>query len=78
MLGIQRLANAGVIDLGLYWFLFSVISQTKYGPMEQSTGAHHVDLRYSTSEDPEWLQKVRKKEIKIISRWISQYHHGLA
>ncbi|KAF8044226.1 hypothetical protein BT93_A2265 [Corymbia citriodora subsp. variegata] len=41
-------------------------------------GAHHVDLRFSTSEDPKWLQDVRKKEIKIISGWISQYYHDLA
>ncbi|KAL3755594.1 hypothetical protein ACJRO7_002618 [Eucalyptus globulus] len=41
-------------------------------------GAHHVDLRYSTSEDPKWLQDVRKKEIKIISGWISQYYRDLA
>ncbi|KAK2631457.1 hypothetical protein EUGRSUZ_L02880 [Eucalyptus grandis] len=41
-------------------------------------GAHHVDLRYSTSEDPKWLQDVRKKEIKIISGWISQYYCDLA
>ncbi|KAK3447015.1 hypothetical protein EUGRSUZ_A02624 [Eucalyptus grandis] len=41
-------------------------------------GAHHVDLRYSTNEDPEWLQDVRKKEIKIISGWISQYYRDLA
>ncbi|KAK6147254.1 hypothetical protein DH2020_018166 [Rehmannia glutinosa] len=25
-------------------------------------GAHHVDLRFSTSEDPEWLQDVRKEK----------------
>ncbi|KZV49604.1 lysosomal Pro-X carboxypeptidase-like [Dorcoceras hygrometricum] len=40
-------------------------------------GAHHVDLRFSTSEDPEWLQHVRKREINIISKWISQYYHTL-
>ncbi|KAI6696478.1 hypothetical protein NL676_016597 [Syzygium grande] len=42
------------------------------------TGAHHVDLRYLTSEDPERLQDVRKKEINIISGWISQYYLDLA
>ncbi|KAF8044224.1 hypothetical protein BT93_A2263 [Corymbia citriodora subsp. variegata] len=41
-------------------------------------GAHHVDLRYSTGEDPEWLKDVRKKEINIISSWISQYYRDLA
>lgn len=41
-------------------------------------GAHHVDLRFSTKEDPEWLKEVRKQEINIIAGWISQYDHDLA
>ncbi|XP_038720600.1 lysosomal Pro-X carboxypeptidase-like isoform X2 [Tripterygium wilfordii] len=41
-------------------------------------GAHHVDLRFSTSEDPKWLQDVRKREIHIISQWISQYYQDLS
>ncbi|KAI3473369.1 hypothetical protein Pfo_030659 [Paulownia fortunei] len=41
-------------------------------------GAHHVDLRFSTNEDPEWLQDVRKREVHIISKWLSQYYHTLA
>ncbi|XP_040373099.1 lysosomal Pro-X carboxypeptidase isoform X2 [Rosa chinensis] len=41
-------------------------------------GAHHVDLRFKTSEDPEWLNDVRKQEIKIIAKWISEYYHDLA
>ncbi|KAK9921383.1 hypothetical protein M0R45_029894 [Rubus argutus] len=35
-------------------------------------GAHHVDLRFKTSEDPEWLKDVREQEINIIAKWISQ------
>ncbi|KAK4419424.1 Lysosomal Pro-X carboxypeptidase [Sesamum alatum] len=41
-------------------------------------GAHHVDLRFSTSEDPEWLEDVRKKEVRIIKKWLSQYYRTLA
>ncbi|KAF4396923.1 hypothetical protein F8388_004891 [Cannabis sativa] len=41
-------------------------------------GAHHVDLRFSTKEDPEWLKEVRKQEVRIIEGWISQYYHDLA
>lgn len=41
-------------------------------------GAHHVDLRFSTKEDPLWLQHVRRKEIKIISRWLKQYYKDIA
>ncbi|KAF2307686.1 hypothetical protein GH714_030799 [Hevea brasiliensis] len=41
-------------------------------------GAHHVDLRFATSEDPKWLQQVRKREVKIIAKWLSEYYHDLA
>ncbi|PWA31093.1 alpha/beta-Hydrolases superfamily protein [Artemisia annua] len=41
-------------------------------------GAHHVDLRFSTSKDPKWLRDVRKREINIMKDWISEYHHNLA
>ncbi|KAF5473524.1 hypothetical protein F2P56_010128 [Juglans regia] len=37
-------------------------------------GAHHVDLRFSSKEDPEWLKDVRKQEVNIIKTWISQYY----
>ncbi|XP_031128117.1 lysosomal Pro-X carboxypeptidase-like isoform X1 [Ipomoea triloba] len=40
-------------------------------------GAHHVDLRFSTKEDPKWLKDVRRKEVEIIQKWISQYYHSL-
>ncbi|CAJ1884329.1 unnamed protein product [Sphenostylis stenocarpa] len=45
--------------------------------MVEMRGAHHVDLRYSTKEDPKWLKDVRKQEVKIIASWISQYHQDL-
>ncbi|KAK8540089.1 hypothetical protein V6N13_048813 [Hibiscus sabdariffa] len=41
-------------------------------------GAHHVDLRFATKEDPKWLRDVRQMEINTISNWISQYYHDLA
>lgn len=40
-------------------------------------GAHHVDLRFSTKEDPEWLKEVRIQEVNIIAGWISQHYHDL-
>ncbi|KAI4300525.1 hypothetical protein L6164_033894 [Bauhinia variegata] len=40
-------------------------------------GAHHVDLRFSSEEDPEWLKHVRQQEVDIISSWISQYYRDL-
>ncbi|XP_072970181.1 uncharacterized protein [Typha angustifolia] len=35
-------------------------------------GAHHVDLRFSTKEDPQWLKEVREREIQIISKWLRE------
>jgi lysosomal Pro-X carboxypeptidase len=37
-------------------------------------GAHHVDLRFSSEDDPDWLKQVRDKEMRIISRWLKQYY----
>ncbi|XP_071910722.1 uncharacterized protein [Coffea arabica] len=39
-------------------------------------GAHHVDLRFSTPEDPEWLKHARRREVKIIESWLSQYYRS--
>ncbi|XP_057965541.1 uncharacterized protein LOC131156104 isoform X2 [Malania oleifera] len=41
-------------------------------------GAHHVDLRFSSNEDPKWLQDVRKQQINIIAKWLSEYYDNLA
>lgn len=41
-------------------------------------GAHHVDLRFSTKEDPDWLKQVRIKEKRIIAHWLRQYYNDEA
>jgi hypothetical protein len=38
------------------------------------SGAHHIDLRASTENDPDWLVEQRATEIKLIQGWISDYH----
>jgi hypothetical protein len=38
------------------------------------TGAHHIDLRPATPEDPDWLVSLRESELKIISGWLSEYY----
>ncbi|KAK9153602.1 hypothetical protein Sjap_001082 [Stephania japonica] len=40
-------------------------------------GAHHVDLRFSTKDDPKWLTEIRRKEIEIIQLWLHQYYNDL-
>uniref|UniRef100_A0ACD6A1L9 Uncharacterized protein n=1 Tax=Avena sativa TaxID=4498 RepID=A0ACD6A1L9_AVESA len=37
-------------------------------------GSHHVDLRFSSKDDPDWLKKVRVKEARIVAHWLSQYY----
>ena len=38
------------------------------------SGAHHLDLRAFTAEDPQWLKEQRNLEIKMIEGWISDYY----
>ncbi|XP_068653886.1 uncharacterized protein [Aristolochia californica] len=37
-------------------------------------GAHHIDLRASTDEDPDWLTEQRQEEIKLIEVWVNDYY----
>lgn len=37
-------------------------------------GAHHIDLRPATKEDPDWLVGLRESELEIISGWLSDYY----
>ncbi|GLU20176.1 hypothetical protein SLE2022_363880 [Rubroshorea leprosula] len=37
-------------------------------------GAHHIDLRASTQEDPDWLVEQRASEIKLIKGWLNDYY----
>ncbi|XP_021899133.1 lysosomal Pro-X carboxypeptidase isoform X2 [Carica papaya] len=37
-------------------------------------GAHHVDFRSATKDDPAWLKELRRREVEIIQRWINEYY----
>ncbi|KAL8250930.1 hypothetical protein R6Q59_034623 [Mikania micrantha] len=37
-------------------------------------GAHHMDLRAATADDPDWLVEQRASEVKIIKGWIDDYY----
>ncbi|RAL46648.1 hypothetical protein DM860_004927 [Cuscuta australis] len=36
-------------------------------------GAHHLDLRAATAEDPDWLVDQRASEVKLIEGWLNRY-----
>ncbi|XAR66782.1 Lysosomal Pro-Xaa carboxypeptidase [Bertholletia excelsa] len=40
-------------------------------------GAHHVDFRSSTKEDPDWLIRQRRQEVEIIQKWLDEYYMDL-
>ncbi|XP_050213153.1 uncharacterized protein LOC126664686 isoform X2 [Mercurialis annua] len=40
-------------------------------------GAHHVDFRSATKDDPDWLKEMRKQEMEIIRNWINEYYADL-
>ncbi|KAF8687180.1 hypothetical protein HU200_042845 [Digitaria exilis] len=41
-------------------------------------GAHHLDLRSATKDDPNWVVEQRRQEVEIIQGWIDQYHQDMA
>jgi lysosomal Pro-X carboxypeptidase len=42
------------------------------------SGAHHLDLRSATKDDPDWVIEQRRQEVEIIHGWIDQYHQDMA
>ncbi|XP_039805211.1 lysosomal Pro-X carboxypeptidase-like [Panicum virgatum] len=41
-------------------------------------GAHHLDLRSATKDDPDWVVEQRRQEVEIIQGWLDQYHQDMA
>ena len=37
-------------------------------------GAHHVDFRSATKDDPDWLVEQRRQEVEIIHQWINEHY----
>lgn len=37
-------------------------------------GAHHIDLRAATPEDPGWLVEQRATEVRLIEGWLNDYY----
>lgn len=43
-------------------------------PGDNVSGAHHLDLRAATTDDPDWLVEQRASEVKLIKGWIDDYY----
>ncbi|XP_048538984.1 lysosomal Pro-X carboxypeptidase-like [Triticum urartu] len=41
-------------------------------------GAHHLDLRSATKDDPDWIVEQRRQEVEIVHGWIDQYNKDIA
>ncbi|KAE8812059.1 Lysosomal Pro-X carboxypeptidase [Hordeum vulgare] len=41
-------------------------------------GGHHLDLRSTTKDDPDWLVEQRRLEVEIIHGWIDQYNKDIS
>ncbi|KAI4383446.1 hypothetical protein MLD38_009281 [Melastoma candidum] len=39
-------------------------------------GAHHIDLRAATDEDPDWLIEQRQTEVNLIKKWLDDYNQA--
>ncbi|KAK6237829.1 hypothetical protein QUC31_003298 [Theobroma cacao] len=52
------------------------ISQTIVALVTEE-GAHHIDLRASTTEDPDWLVEQRETEIELIEGWLDNYREKM-
>ncbi|WCJ32072.1 Lysosomal Pro-X carboxypeptidase [Euphorbia peplus] len=50
-----------------------LISETVVAVLTEE-GAHHIELRAATPEDPDWLVKQRLTESELIKGWISDYN----
>ncbi|XP_039156545.1 lysosomal Pro-X carboxypeptidase isoform X2 [Eucalyptus grandis] len=44
--------------------------------LNMQEGAHHLDLRAATAEDPNWLVEQRATEIRVIKKWLSDYYEA--
>ncbi|KAF7098519.1 hypothetical protein CFC21_100255 [Triticum aestivum] len=41
-------------------------------------GAHHLDFRSATKDDPDWVVEQRRQEVEIIHGWVDQYNKDIA
>lgn len=55
----------------LIGFFFQVLQAWNSYPFYLTPiGAHHVDFRSKTKDDPDWLVELRRQEVEIIQKWV--------
>ncbi|XP_059624060.1 uncharacterized protein LOC132267039 [Cornus florida] len=73
MFGSNIIFSNGLLDPWSGGSVLEDISETIVALVTEK-GAHHLDLRAATPEDPDWLIEQRASEIKLIEGWINNYH----
>ncbi|CAN0917702.1 Lysosomal Pro-X carboxypeptidase [Linum grandiflorum] len=71
--GSNMIFSNGLLDPWSGGSVLQNISETIVALVTEE-GAHHIDLRPSTPEDPDWLMEQRATEIKLIRGWIDDYY----
>ncbi|XP_010518734.1 PREDICTED: lysosomal Pro-X carboxypeptidase [Tarenaya hassleriana] len=72
MFGSNIIFSNGLLDPWSGGSILKNISETIVALVTKE-GAHHLDLRPSTPEDPQWLVEQREAEIRVIQGWINSY-----
>lgn len=73
MFGSNIIFSNGLLDPWSGGGVLKNISETIVALVTEE-GAHHIDLRASSNEDPDWLLQQRETEINLIEKWIYSYY----
>lgn len=74
MFGSNIIFSNGLLDPWSGGSVLEDISETIVA-LSTENGAHHLDLRAATADDPDWLVDQREAEIKLIEGWLNHYYH---
>ncbi|CAL5428765.1 unnamed protein product [Camellia sinensis] len=73
MFGSNIIFSNGLLDPWSGGSVLEDVSETIVALVTEK-GAHHLDLRAATAEDPDWLVAQRATEIKLIQGWLNDYY----
>ncbi|KAL6222748.1 hypothetical protein ACLB2K_006139 [Fragaria x ananassa] len=72
-LGSNIIFSNGLLDPWSGGSVLQNISQSIVALVTEE-GAHHIDLRFSTKGDPDWLVEQRESEVKLIQGWLDEFY----